>query len=155
MVRNYRRHIEVSQIDATGSDQPIKGSEGFGLVGVEISKDYDRSNYAASLFWHHNRQKNVGEEQEDTIWSGALTARWKLANGDFSAELARNFRHPTLSERFYNGTTGRGTTLGNPGLKAEVVDSLTVGYNYHAPRLNIALEVFLANASNFIERQFR
>lgn len=150
---DHRRNIETSQEDTTGFDQPINGSEGFGLLGVEISKDSDHANYAASLYGHHNRQKNPGEEHDDTIWSGALTARWKLANGDISAELARNFRHPTLSERFYDGTTGRGSTLGNPRLKAEVVDSLTGGYNFRAPRLNIALEVFLANASNFIERQ--
>jgi outer membrane cobalamin receptor len=150
---DYRGNVEISQLDSTSQLQPISGSEGLGLFGAEISKQGDHANYEASLFWHQNRQQNLGADHDDTIWTGALSARWGTASGDFSLELARNFRHPTLSERFYSGTTGRGNTLGNPRLKAELIDSLTGGYNYHTTRLNVSLEGFVASASDFIERQ--
>ena len=60
--------------------------------------------------------------------------------GGFSltAQIARGFRDPVLSDRYYRGPTGRGFITGNPDLDPETSVQLDLGLRYVAPRFRLA-----------------
>ena len=70
----------------------------------------------------------------------------------FSAQLARGFRDPTLSDRFYRGPTGRGFITGNPDLEPETSLQLDLGARYAASRLRLAGYAYHYDIRNLIER---
>ncbi len=53
--------------------------------------------------------------------SGFGAVRWHPGRGptQVSLQVARGFRDPSLSDRYFQGTTARGTVTGNPDLKPE------------------------------------
>ncbi|MBL4911499.1 MAG: TonB-dependent receptor [Alteromonadaceae bacterium] len=73
------------------------------------------------------------------------------------ATISRGFRYPSLSERFYSGTTGRGTTLGNINLKAETSVNREINFQYKAitnstNNYQVNLALFDHEIKNYIER---
>ena len=73
-----------------------------------------------------------------------LNARLSLANG---------FRYPTLSERFFSGSTPRGFVQGQPHLKAEKSVGSQLSLHWQASK-NIALHstAYYYDIDNYIER---
>jgi outer membrane receptor protein involved in Fe transport len=86
----------------------------------------------------------------DLAWAGHTAAVWQL-HPELSAvvQIARGFRAPTLSDRYFRGISGRGFVTGNPDLEPERsvqfdsslrwsrgANSLTVaGYQYRIDHL--------------------
>ena len=61
--------------------------------------------------------------------------------GGFSAtaQVARGFRDPTLSDRYFRGPTGRGFITGNPGLEPETSLQFDLALRYAAARWRVAV----------------
>ncbi len=80
-------------------------------------------------------------------WSQSLSDHWTL-----SANLGSGFRFASLTEKFYTGTTGRGTVVGNPNLSAERALNLDVGAHWQGENDQFHLIVFNNDIDNYIER---
>jgi outer membrane receptor protein involved in Fe transport len=92
-----------------------------------------------------------------TVSNGAMAGFGALTAGPFrqftfSAQIARGFRDPTLSDRFYRGPTGRGFITGNPDLEPETSLQLDLGVRYATGRLRLAGYVYHYDIKNLIER---
>ncbi len=74
--------------------------------------------------------------------------------GGFSTTLqvARGFRDPTLSDRYYRGPTGRGFITGNPDLEPETSLQFDVALRYGAPRYRVAGFYYQYRIDDLIER---
>ena len=74
--------------------------------------------------------------------------------GGFSTTLqvARGFRDPTLSDRYYRGPTGRGYITGNPDLNPEDSLQLDVSARYTASRYRLAAFYYQYRINDLIER---
>jgi hemoglobin/transferrin/lactoferrin receptor protein len=74
--------------------------------------------------------------------------------GGWSAalQLARGFRDPVLSDRYYRGPTGRGFITGNPELDPEKSLQLDLSLHYTAPRLRAGVYVYQYRIDDLIER---
>ena len=70
----------------------------------------------------------------------------------FTAQIARGFRDPTLSDRFYRGPTGRGFITGNPDLEPETSLQFDVGVRYATSRVRLAGYLYHYDIKNLIER---
>jgi outer membrane receptor protein involved in Fe transport len=68
------------------------------------------------------------------------------------AQVARGFRDPTLSDRFYRGPVGRGFIEGNPGLRPETSLQFDVTARYAAGPLRLTAAGYHYRVSNLIER---
>jgi outer membrane receptor protein involved in Fe transport len=81
---------------------------------------------------------------------GAVT----VSAGRFSitGQLARGFRDPVLSDRYYRGPTGRGFITGSPSLDPETSVQLDGAVRYTAPRWRAAFYVFHYRISDLVER---
>ncbi len=83
--------------------------------------------------------------------SGAVTFRLKDPL-TVTTQVARGFREPMLSDRFYRGPVGRGVIEGNPDLAPETSWQLDVLAQYATPRVTIAGAAYDYRITNLIER---
>lgn len=81
----------------------------------------------------------------------ALTAGpyrgWSL-----TGQVARGFRDPTLSDRYFRGPSGRGFITGNPDLEAETSLQFDVALRYTARRVRLAFFGYHYRIDSLIER---
>jgi outer membrane receptor protein involved in Fe transport len=75
-------------------------------------------------------------------------------SGGFSVtgQVARGFRDPTLSDRYYRGPTGRGFVTGNPDLDPEASLQFDVAARHTAARVRTAAYFYRYRISDLIER---
>ena len=69
-----------------------------------------------------------------------------------TGQVARGFRDPTLSDRFYRGPTGRGYITGNPDLEPETSLQFDVALRYAASRYRWAFYAYHYRLTDLVER---
>lgn len=85
--------------------------------------------------------------------SGYLSATAGSFRGfTFTGQVARGFRDPLLSDRYYRGPTGRGFITGNPDLSPETSLQFDGGVRYTAGRYRAAVSAFNYRITDLIER---
>ena len=66
--------------------------------------------------------------------------------------LSSGYRVPTLTERYFSGSTPRGETLGDPSLETEKAYNIQADLDYVADDLAFNLSVFRQSIDRYIER---
>jgi outer membrane receptor protein involved in Fe transport len=89
--------------------------------------------------------------------NGAGSGYLALTAGSFggvsaTGQVARGFRDPTLSDRYYRGPTGRGFITGNPDLEPETSLQYDIALRYTAPRFRVAGFYYAYRIDDLIER---
>ena len=85
--------------------------------------------------------------------SGYASATFGSFGGvSITAQIARGFRDPVLSDRYYRGPTGRGFITGNPELNPETSVQLDFGVRYVAPAFRFAAFYYHYEIHDLIER---
>lgn len=69
-----------------------------------------------------------------------------------TAQIARGFRDPVLSDRYFRGPSGRGFITGNPDLEPESSLQVDLGLRYTAPRVRAATYFYSYRVDDLIER---
>ncbi len=108
---------------------------------------------AGSRFtWHEERQAGTSG-RNDTAITGFVGLVQPLGHGfELKANAGTGLRFPSLSERFFSGTTGRGTVIGSPDLEAEESVNLDLGLAWYGERAYVSAVVFRQSIDEFIER---
>ncbi len=111
-------------------------------------------NLQAGTRYTTQRQNNAGfSSTTDGAWTGFLGAVRSLGGGfELTANAGTGLRFPTLSERFFSGTTGRGGVIGNPDLDPERSLSLDLGLRWFGKTVFVAGGVFRQDIDDYIER---
>jgi iron complex outermembrane receptor protein len=109
---------------------------------------------AGGLRWSFLSQQARGFDSErDHAPSLFLRGSWFSSDTlSFSLELASGVRFPSLAERFFSGTTGRGQVIGNPDLDPEQTLSTDLGLNWHSQGATVELHVYAMRIEDYIER---
>jgi len=89
--------------------------------------------------------------------NGAASGYVSLTAGSFggfstTVQVARGFRDPTLSDRYYRGPTGRGFITGNPDLDPETSLQFDLALRYTAPRYRLGAFYYHYRIDDLIER---
>jgi outer membrane receptor protein involved in Fe transport len=88
-----------------------------------------------------------------TAGSGYVAATvGNFAGFNTTVQLARGFRDPVLSDRYFSGPTGRGSIIGNPDLAPESSLQFDVGLRHTSPRFRSALYAYQYRIEGLIER---
>ena len=102
--------------------------------------------------------KSVGgffghRSQDNAALSGFASATLGSFGGfSATAQVARGFRDPTLSDRYFRGPTGRGFITGNPDLEPERSTQLDVALRYVAARWRVAVYGYHYRIDGLVER---
>ena len=107
--------------------------------------DYVATDNAGGYFGDYSTSHGAG--------SGylALTAG-SFGGWSVTGQVARGFRDPTLSDRYYRGPTGRGFITGNPELDPETSLQYDLALRYTATRYRVAAFYYHYRIHELIER---
>ncbi len=85
--------------------------------------------------------------------SGYGSLKVELGRGlSLTGQLARGFRDPTLSDRYFRGISGRGIATGNPDLEPEQANQLDTALRYVRGGMRWAVYGYYYRFSDLIER---
>ncbi len=102
----------------------------------------------------HQRQGNAGAaDTSDTAASAFAGLVVPLGSGfELAANAGTGLRFPSLSERYFEGTTGRGFVAGNPGLDPERSLNTDLGLRWFGRELYLSAAAFRNEIDDYIER---
>ena len=118
----------------------------------------DRLLFSAGLRGDRVRASNRGGYFGDRDHTNdALSGQLALTAGPFAdvtttLQLARGFRSPTLSDRFFRGPSGRGFVIGNPSLRPEASWQLDLTSRWTQGGTSVGLAVYRYRFHDLIER---
>ena len=112
------------------------------------------------LHWHLGARYNIQHSQvsqsgkiTDATMSAFIGLNYALSdNLTLQANVANGFRFPTLSERFFSGTTSRGDIVSANNLDKESSVNLDVGLQWKEDRHTVVFNTFIMDIDNYIER---
>lgn len=155
-----RRGVEATErsFDPLGNlidrSTTLDGEEDEAAVYGALRRAFGRTTVETGARFTYIQQGNDGfDTQDDTAWAGFVGATTPLADGfELAANVGTGLRFPTLSERFFTGTTGRGEVISNVDLDPERSVSGDLGLRYFGNRLFVAGYVFRNEIDDYIER---
>mgnify|MGYP000597812589 CR=1 FL=1 len=108
---------------------------------------------AGTRFSYFQQSARHISSQQDSAWSGFINMLYPFDNGiDFSANASTAYRYPTLSERLFTGTTGRGNVISNPDLEKEQSYNIDLGLGLVREHYSIASHLYYLRIHDYIER---
>lgn len=87
-----------------------------------------------------------------TAVSGYAAVTAQLGSWTAAGQVARGFRDPTLSDRFYRGPTGRGFITGNPDLHPERSVQVDGSLRYTGRRARVGIFGYRYRIDDLVER---
>ncbi len=112
--------------------------------------DYD---FGGGLRYDYVEQSQGGADRSDTRLDFSLHAGWSgIERLSLALELGTGFRFPTLTELYFDGTTPRGDTRGNPDLDPERNRALELAARYRGDRLTLRANAYYNWMQDYIER---
>jgi outer membrane receptor protein involved in Fe transport len=113
--------------------------------GGGIRGDYVTTKNSGGYFGDRSTSNGAGSGYASVTVGGA-------AGVSATAQIARGFRDPVISDRYYRGPTGRGFITGNPELDPETSTQLDLAVRYTAPAFRIAAFYYHYRINDLIER---
>jgi iron complex outermembrane receptor protein len=123
-------------------------------IYADLQHSLNQLQWAAGIrtAWTRQQAENFSSESE-AYASGFAGVEWFSSEAlSFSLQLSAGQRPANLSERFFNGTTGRGTVLGNPDLDTETAVTIDLGTHWENNSSSILLRGFHTSLDDLIER---
>ena len=148
--------FEISTGDRLGPVQRTLDNGGEDELGLYGAWEWNRGRsvyfLGGRLSWQ--RQENGGGNSADDTAASAFAGLVIPAGKGFEivANAGSGLRFPSLSERFFSGTTGRGLVTGNPQLDPERSLNFDVGVRWYGQRLFLSSYLFDNTIDDYIER---
>lgn len=147
----------IDRIDRTVSIERAK------QIGTGLFWTYDRplgepvtlgAGLRADRIDTENRGGFFGDRQEDrAALSGNLSVSWRIRpDWTLVGQVARGFRSPTLSDRYFRGPSGRGFVTGNPELDPETSLQYDLRVEGQRRPLRWALNAYRYEIRDLVER---
>ena len=154
---DIRRNVEVEESTAGQAAQfsflSLAGSQ----IETAFIADGQWRNSAltvnAGLRYARIEQENHDESQSDAAWTGMAAISYDFSQSwNTFLQIGSGYRFPELTEKFFNGITGRGVIVGSPDLDAEHSVSSEVGVIGEFASFRIQSSIYYTRVSNYIER---
>lgn len=134
-------------------DASLDNLAGFGSVRW----GWGSSTWQSGVRFTWEQQDNEGvqgaESRDDNAWTAFVGVVQPVGKGfELTANLGTGLRFPTLSERFFVGTTGRGQVIGNPGLDPEESVNVDAGLRWFGKKTFWSAQIFSQEVDDYIER---
>ena len=108
---------------------------------------------AGGRFTYQNQENASEPSTSDNALTGFAGLVVPLGAGfELASNLGSGLRFPSLSERYFSGTTGRGEVVGNPDLDPERSLNFDIGLRWYGEKLFVSGFVSRNEISDYIER---
>jgi len=154
---NSRERHSSTEADSDGSKGFVRAlddaqNDELGLHGL-VSLRLGRAAFegGARFSWFNQQNADLASIRR-TAWNGYAGIVVPIKYGfELNGALGTGLRMPSLSERFFTGTTGRGQVIGNPQLAPERSLNIDAGLRWYGPNAFMAAYYFRNRIENFIE----
>jgi iron complex outermembrane receptor protein len=147
--------LEEGELVETNRQSTLQGGEEdeAGLFGA-VEWNLGQATLLAGGRYAWQQQQNEGF---DSTSDGALTGFAGLVapvggGVEIVANIGSGLRFPSLSERFFTGTTGRGFVVGNPTLDPERSLNIDAGARWYGDKLFLSGYLFRNAIDDYVER---
>jgi outer membrane receptor protein involved in Fe transport len=113
--------------------------------GGGIRGDYVTTKNSGGYFGDRSTANGAGSGYASVTVGGS-------AGVSATAQVARGFRDPVISDRYYRGPTGRGFITGNPDLEPETSTQFDFAVRYTTPSYRVAAFFYHYRIDDLIER---
>jgi iron complex outermembrane receptor protein len=140
---------ETNIENAYGTDLGV-----FSSIGRSIGRWRLNFGLRGDGVWSANRGGFFGDlDTFNSAVSGFAAAGFELTPDlELTAQVARGFRDPLLSDRYYRGLSGRGFITGNPNLEPETSLQLDLALRFSPDSMAVGLYVYRYRIFDLIER---
>ncbi|MBO1256863.1 TonB-dependent receptor [Alteromonas sp. 5E99-2] len=125
-------------------------------ISADTLYQWQETAIAGGVRLEHLRQQDSSatpRKDSDTNSSIFLTAKHQwLSSLSTSFYLSSAFRAPVLTERYFNGSTPRGVTLGSPSLETEQGRNAQIDIDYRSDVIELGFSAARQWIDNYIER---
>jgi len=155
---NSREHHNSTDPDAEGSDEVVRSLDdarvdelgAHGLVSLRMGRATLEA--GARFSWFNQQNADLAGIRR-TAWNGYAGVMVPIRYGiELNGSIGTGLRMPSLSERFFTGTTGRGQVIGNPRLDPERSLNVDAGIRWYGPNAFVAAYYFRNRIEKYIER---
>ncbi len=155
--RRTRVRVDERVYDYTGNlvadFTSLEGEQDTRAVFIDGQWTGDNLILQVGLRANQVKQKGRDSWMTDQQWTGVAGAKYQLSEAwQMFAELSSGFRFPELTEKFFNGTTGRGVVIGFEDLQAETSLGQELGLVWQQGDVSIQGSVFTTRVNDYIER---
>jgi len=154
-----RRNVRTSEVAADGQGSRIfefdnlRGDQDLRAGYLDAHWDLNRFRAHTGVRWTSIKQQGTAGWESDNHWTGVAALHYSVSGAlGLFAEISSGFRFPELTERFFNGTTGRGTIIGEPALNAESALSREAGAEWNSGNLHMYASIYSVDVDDYIER---
>lgn len=157
-----RNEVEAKELELTATAAPVfdrtnlSGRQQAWSMTVNSVRQYQYWDLAAGIRAEHMRQHGSIEAYhslQDSHLSGFVGAKKTWSENWISGVyLSHGFRVPTLTERFFSGSTPRGMTQGDPALQSEQAINLQADIEYQDRDVSFKFSAFHQSIKHYIER---
>ena len=154
----HRADVQADEVErADGSinfsDTVLSGDETDSAAFLEFALPLDDNRYSAGARWSRLSQSSSVDSKAASRLTGFARIDRQLSSHFTTAfGYSQGFRFPSITERFFDGTTGRGTLKGEPNLLAETSDNWEWNLAYQKDNISGSFSLHYQEIDNFIER---
>jgi outer membrane receptor protein involved in Fe transport len=158
-VNEYTTFGDDGEVVEHESEVSIENAYGTDLgVFLSLGRGLGRWNLDLGLrgdgVWSANRGGYFGDlDTYNSAFSGFAGVGFELTPDlELTAQVARGFRDPLLSDRYYRGESGRGFITGNPDLEPETSLQYDLALRFSPDSMAVGLYVYRYRIFDLIER---
>lgn len=153
-----RANVEITETQYSSSNEQqwsktiLEGDEYRGALYADANLELAPLRVTAGA-----RMEYIQQTSQTTVSDHYATGFIKLASplnetSNIEIDLGTGFRFPTLTERFFDGSTARAQFIGNQDLKPEESKNALISYQLETELLSLSLQGFYNSIDNYIEK---
>lgn len=153
-VEAFERELSIQGIEAFARLN-LDAEQWESSVSGDFSREYKNGIFigGARLAYQYQDDKLSDQSQNDTNVSAFIGYGHQLNDTwQWSGYISNAYRVPSLTERYFNGTTPRGTVLGDADLETETAINIETSLAYETDDVSFSVSVFQQDINDYIER---
>ena len=161
-IRQPSAQQRTAQVQSNGAKDATAATSGAWVGGARIAYHSQSNNLTTTAAQADTGANGTGgagdsdprrQTHTDANASAFIGYGYPLADGwQVSGYVSSGYRIPSLTERYFNGTTPRGQVLGNVDLRTETAFNIESNLHYQDQHLSALVAVFQQRINNYIER---
>lgn len=138
-----------SNLDASETQLSVYSDAQFSFAQIDF-----HTGLRLSYYTQETAEQALGNQStSDSKLTGFLGSRYRFTeNFNLNLQLGTGFRFPSLTEKYFNGTTGRGEIVSNSELSPELAFNKELSFNYRLDAINWSITYFDVHITDYIER---
>ena len=139
-----------SNLDASETQVSIYSDAQFSFEKIDLHTGLRLSYYSQDA----TNQVAAEQSTSDNKLTGFVGSSFHLTESfDLNLQLGTGFRFPSLTEKYFNGTTGRGEIVGNNALKPELAFNKEITVSHQLDAVKWSVTYFDVHITDYIERR--